>query len=384
MHEISSSLAFPFYIHIIMFIHIFKWIIHMNAGTIILIEPHERVNQANDSPQEDPPTNTSRVGDPDESSRHSLDTTTSSVPPLPSPIKPLNQEGASNDNSHLIESHESFDTLSLEIEVQNLIDRVTALESGHADVLQAQKTILQKQEDILSRLTAIENRLNPHPYQQNYHHNHHSTYTPQPPKHAPPTNSSMHNDFSFNESCAFPPSSPPPYIPPPPRHSPSHVVSRADETSRANENFHGACSTGGVAHLRIPFQQVQPHITSHIAHQRKKKTGGALPSSIIKKDKLVPASHIFQKYPKLLCESRIGTLAVKLAKDAYFGKDVMVQCTVAGERDLPGLPLDELHQLKQALYMQFHQFWQSPQEFEPLWKTATGAIGQSCKRLRSK
>ena len=102
---------------------------------------------------------------------------------------------------------------------------------------------------------------------------------------------------------------------------------------------------------------MQPHITSHIAHQRKKKTGGALPSSIIKKDKLVPASHIFQKYPKLLCESRIGTLAVKLAKDAYFGEDVMVQCTVAGERDLPGLPLDELHQLKQALYMQFHQFF---------------------------
>ena len=94
----------------------------MNAGTIILIEPNERVNQANDSPQEDPPTNTSRVGDPDESSRHSLDTTTSSVPPLPSPIQPLNQEGASNDNSHLIESHESFDTLFLEIEVQNLIE----------------------------------------------------------------------------------------------------------------------------------------------------------------------------------------------------------------------------------------------------------------------
>ena len=112
----------------------------MNAGTIVLIEPHEKVNkdppQANNLPQEDPPSNTIEVGDPDESARHSLDTSLSSVLSLPSPIQP---PSASNDN--LIESKDSFDTLFLEIEVQDLVERDTALESGQAAVLQAQKTI---------------------------------------------------------------------------------------------------------------------------------------------------------------------------------------------------------------------------------------------------
>ena len=46
-----------------------------------------------------------------------------------------------------------------------------------------------------------------------------------------------------------------------------------------------------------------------------------------------------------------------------------------------GPPTAELQQLKTTLFMQFPQYWKAPHEFEPVWKTATEAIGQACKRL---
>ena len=61
----------------------------------------------------------------------------------------------------------------------------------------------------------------------------------------------------------------------------------------------------------------------------------------------------------------------------------MVQCTVAGDRVLPGLPTAELQQLKTTLFMPSPQYSKAPHEFEPVWKTATEAIGQACKRLRA-
>ena len=71
---------------------------------------------------------------------------------------------------------------------------------------------------------------------------------------------------------------------------------------------------------------------------------------------------------------------MKLAKDAFFGEEVMARCTVAGERELPGLPTDELQRLKHTIFMLFPEFWNSPQEFEPQWKVCTDAIGQACTR----
>ena len=53
-------------------------------------------------------------------------------------------------------------------------------------------------------------------------------------------------------------------------------------------------------------------------------------------------NEIFAKYPNLCCVSKAKTLAVKLARDAIFGDDVLIRCTVAGGRDHPGLPVNEL------------------------------------------
>lgn len=107
-----------------------------------------------------------------------------------------------------------------------------------------------------------------------------------------------------------------------------------------------------------------------------------LPSSAINKQKLKSASDVILKYLKLRSPSCAGTLAANLAREAYFGEENLANCTVAGDRDLPGLPVEELQQLKQTLLAQFPDYWRSPYEFEPLWKTSSKSIGQLCKRLR--
>ena len=63
---------------------------------------------------------------------------------------------------------------------------------------------------------------------------------------------------------------------------------------------------------------------------------------------------------------------------------MLEKCTVAGERGYPGLPVQELQDLKNFLYMQFPQLWTQPVEFEPMWRTCCQAMGQACKRLRDK
>ena len=108
-----------------------------------------------------------------------------------------------------------------------------------------------------------------------------------------------------------------------------------------------------------------------------------LPSSAINGGQLLQATTIIRKYPGLVYESKIGTLATKLAKEAFFGDDVLIQCMLSGEQDYPGLPVKELMQLKHAVFMQSPQFWNSPQEFEPLWTKCKVSIGQACKQLRS-
>ena len=95
----------------------------------------------------------------------------------------------------------------------------------------------------------------------------------------------------------------------------------------------------------------------------------------------MPAKEIIDRNPKLVCESKVSTLALKLARESFFGEDVMVQCTVAGDRELPALPGHELELLKNQVLTLFPAYWNSLHEFEPVWTKCTAAIGQACKRL---
>lgn len=110
----------------------------------------------------------------------------------------------------------------------------------------------------------------------------------------------------------------------------------------------------------------------------------SLSSAEIKKNKLIPVEKVLALYPKMKNESKVGTLSVKLARQAFFGDHVMKQCTVQGVRDFPGLPSSELGELKQTIFQLFPHYWSNPSEFESVWSTCIESIGQACKRLRSK
>ena len=111
---------------------------------------------------------------------------------------------------------------------------------------------------------------------------------------------------------------------------------------------------------------------------------GTLPSEEIPKDKLTTPQTVLLKYRKLRGDALAGNLSVKLAKEAYFGEEVMRKCTLKGNRGLPGLPHKELSQLKQTLFSVFPKYWSNPAEFEPVWAKSSTAIGQACKAIRFK
>lgn len=82
--------------------------------------------------------------------------------------------------------------------------------------------------------------------------------------------------------------------------------------------------------------------------------------------------------------SHIGRLAVRLARESYFGKEEMKKCTVFGCQDKPALPRDTVEKLKMKVLSLFPQFAAAPHEFEPLWSKCVGAINHHCAGLRSK
>lgn len=103
----------------------------------------------------------------------------------------------------------------------------------------------------------------------------------------------------------------------------------------------------------------------------------------ISRSALVPPQSVVEQNPKLLFASKIPTLSVKLAKESYFTKDIMVLCTVRGVGSFHALPETELQKLRAFL----QNVYVSRQigtklEFESVWKNCTEAIGQACKALR--
>lgn len=334
------------------------------------------------------------------------------------------------------EESDGTDYLALEAELQDVMERVTMLEAGQAHILEAQRSILRNQEEIFGRLATLENNSNM--YAPSYHRPQ-PIRIPPPPKHAPPMfDSSLDVSFDSPGGPIAPRSGPPAYIPPPPAHaascnlpstprrSPSLCLDENDylgldaygdenfETDpvvpnnhlppRHQNNFEDSTTVGELGvrapqrdMLPLPRNPFRPLQQNHTPNQiigagvsqcttappNRKVATTKLPSSKINKGQLLQATTVIRKYPGLVYECKIGTLATKLAKEAFFGDDVLIQCTVSGERDYPGLPVEELMQLKHAVYMQFPQYWNSPQEFEPLWTKCKAAIGQACKRLRS-
>ena len=94
---------------------------------------------------------------------------------------------------------------------------------------------------------------------------------------------------------------------------------------------------------------------------------------------MVPVSQTLMRYLKLSVESKASVLAMKLARESFFGESILCRCTVMGIGKYPTLPTDELNELKQTLFSQFPKYWSSPVEFESLWRECAEAIGKGLR-----
>ena len=112
------------------------------------------------------------------------------------------------------------------------------------------------------------------------------------------------------------------------------------------------------------------------------QTGNYLPSSAVMQQSLKNFEEVLRNNYKLCTEASAGTLCQILAKEVFFGKDVMEQCTPNGASDCPGLPRQELNNPKAAMFRLFPRFHSCPELFEPLWKKCMVAMEQACRRLR--
>ena len=108
-----------------------------------------------------------------------------------------------------------------------------------------------------------------------------------------------------------------------------------------------------------------------------------LASSEIDKTQLKRVPDVLQKYKELRTECKITLLAVKLAREAFFGDGILKRCTPRGWNELPALPQAELYQLKATLFHQFPRFWTCPEEFKHKWTAAKSQLHKRAKDFES-
>ena len=112
-----------------------------------------------------------------------------------------------------------------------------------------------------------------------------------------------------------------------------------------------------------------------------KKKANPLPQ--INKAELLKPEDAVDKYSRFLTLSKIPTLVVYLAKESYFGKPIMVRCTVRGTSQFHGLPEEALKQTKYfVMKLCVARYTPMQIEFKMTWKSCIEAIGQAFKSLR--
>ena len=155
----------------------------------------------------------------------------------------------------------------------------------------------------------------------------------------------------------------------------SHQVTTPNNHQITTPNSHRI--TTPISHqTTTPIQTVKcVEIVPH------KQSIRELSSAQINRTELIDPDIVIRRYPSYHCISRVPTLAQRLASQSYFGDNVLSKCTVMGCRDSPALPLRELNNLKQKLFLLFPNFWANPLDFKETWTRCTVSIGQRCKRM---
>lgn len=100
------------------------------------------------------------------------------------------------------------------------------------------------------------------------------------------------------------------------------------------------------------------------------------------KDILLTPSEVISKYTRLRGDSKMGELASKLARESFFGKELMRRSTVMGFKDFPPLPSDRVQTLKDTILSLCPAYQCNPHGFEGVWKKCVDAINHSCSKLR--
>ena len=79
-----------------------------------------------------------------------------------------------------------------------------------------------------------------------------------------------------------------------------------------------------------------------------------------------------------------------MAREAFFGKDVLIQYTpkakpkAGDQQDTVGLPRAEMQALKITMFNLFPKYRSCPTQFESIWKVCSRAIECACRRERNK
>ena len=96
-------------------------------------------------------------------------------------------------------------------------------------------------------------------------------------------------------------------------------------------------------------------------------------------DALITPAKVLHKYPQLISPAKISTFAVRLCKEAYFGKYVMSFCTFSGSGSLTGLPEAQFMAMKAFLFKVCVPALGSKIEFEGFYKNVPHLWGKPAK-----
>ena len=119
-----------------------------------------------------------------------------------------------------------------------------------------------------------------------------------------------------------------------------------------------------------------------------------LPSTAIDKSQLKDVQVVADANKHLQNKEKAPTLCQLLARECFFGKNVMKRCTSGGkgskgseksatDANTFGLPRDEMNALKKTM-VDLLKYKECPEDFEPVWDDCVTAVGSACRRFRNK
>ena len=92
------------------------------------------------------------------------------------------------------------------------------------------------------------------------------------------------------------------------------------------------------------------------------------------------AEEVFAKYDKFLTSDMIGRVAVKLARNTFFGEKVLQGSSIGGTEDTRPLDPNKMREMRAVIRKKFPTV--SPTEFELLWGKCVDSISRLCTYCR--